>query len=144
MQIGGSWLVRKGHCRECCVGRGKQGRKGHCVNHTPDQASDQGQSWLPMAPLHCQGAWSERWGEEPSCDWEQKNSLCGQHQVSGSTSSWDGLSAFLGCLSPPCNLLLQDLVAQAPFFTPALLPPTSSLFFIFLPLILGIRVHPRA
>lgn len=46
MQIGGSWLVRKGHCSECSVGRDKQGWQGLCVSHSSEQASDQRQSWL--------------------------------------------------------------------------------------------------
>lgn len=129
MQIGGSWLVRKGYCSECCVGRGKHGRQGHCVNHTPDQASDQGQSWLPTAPLHCQGAWRERWGEEPSRDWEQRNSLHGQHQVSGSISSWDGTFCFSGLLDSSLQPSPAGSCYSSSFLHPS--PAPSNLFSLF-------------
>lgn len=130
MQIGGSWLVRKGHCSECCVGRDKQGWWGLCVSHSPHQTSDQGQTWLPLAPLLCQGTCRERWGEE----WEQRNSLHGQHQLSGTTSSWDGTFCFSGLLdsslaTSSCRILLLWLLsASQPCSLQTLLSLFSSLW----------------
>lgn len=129
MQTGGSWLVRKGHCSECCVGRDQQGRQGLCVSHSPDKAPGQGQSWLPSAPLHCQGTWGERWGEEPSRDWEQRNSVCAQHLVSGITSSWDRTCCFAGLLDSSLQPPPAGSCYSRCFLHPS--PVPSKLFFLF-------------
>lgn len=141
MQIRSSWLVRKGHCS--CVGMDKQGRQCLCVSHSSQQASDQGQSWLPSAALYCQGTWRERWAEEPSHGWEQRNSLHGQHLESGTSSSWDGTSCFSG---------LPDSSLQPPpagscysgcFLHPS--PAPSKLFSLFYFFLSDLTIpHPRA